>query len=158
MNRLECAGIYLPAHSWNKRFFFLTNKTEINSYQMMMRREKYWEEEETVSWMPAMSLVRDSKGNISRAFVSAVESGSLLFVDDVAAVGRNQVNLGVDWSLSTFTTKTEIDGCTQCKWFCRLQIKPKASRQKLDINSGTVVASFKVAEVERHTSLMLLLA
>lgn len=106
-----------------------------------------------------MSLVRDSKGNISRACVSEVESGSLLFVDDdVAAVGRNQVNLGVDWSLSTFTTKTEIDGCTQCKWFCRLQIKPKASRQKLDINSGTVVASFKVAEVERHTNLMLLLA
>lgn len=64
MNGLECAGIYLPAHSWNKGFFFLlTNKTEINSEQMMMRGGKYCKEEETGSWMRSMSLVRVGKGN-----------------------------------------------------------------------------------------------
>lgn len=64
MNRLECAGMYLPAHSWNKGFFFfLTNKTEINSYQMMMTREKYSEEEKTGSLMRSMSLVKDGEGD-----------------------------------------------------------------------------------------------
>lgn len=63
MNRLECAGMYLPVHSWNKGFFFLTNKTEMNSYQMMMRREKYSEEEKTGSLMRSMSLVKDGEGD-----------------------------------------------------------------------------------------------
>lgn len=66
MNRLECAGMYPPVHSWNKGFFIffsLTNKTEINSYQMMMRREKYSEEEKTGSLMRSMSLVKDGEGD-----------------------------------------------------------------------------------------------
>lgn len=41
--------------------------------------------------------------------MSVVESGSLVFVDDVvAAAGSNQVSLEVHWSLSTFTAKLRL--------------------------------------------------
>lgn len=56
---LECICLPIPGI----KDFFLTNKTEINSYQMMMRREKYSEEEKTGSLMCSMSLVKDGEGD-----------------------------------------------------------------------------------------------
>lgn len=40
--------------------------------------------------------------------MSIVESGSLVFVDDVTAAGSNQVSLEVHWSLSTFTANLRL--------------------------------------------------
>lgn len=77
---------------------------------------------------------------------SAAESGSPPFVDDVAAARRNQVNSEAHWSLSTSTAKLRLTLAGSASGFAGCKSTLKSLGIKLDVISGTVVASFKVAD------------